>query len=204
MNIKIEITAGPLRIEIEADGEEDYIGVVQELFGLIEEQDIDLDDALQDADGGQAVQPTLAESAEKELGDSADGSNSHLSDLMTRTDVSIEKLEQIIYIDADLEDDPYLLIDPEEAFGTAKAEKQRGVMKVLLLVWDYVYHEEKVSTSRLQDSVTRSNVDATKIRDQYDEDVHTSGAGRGTKIELTRPGELKAVEAIQDMGELVK
>lgn len=204
MKVNIEFAAGPLRIEIEADGEEDYVGAVEDILNLIEEQDFDVDDILQETDGDQMVQPTLKESTNRQSAELVDESNGPLSDLMTRTDVPIEKLEQILYVDSELEDDPYLLIDPEEAFGTVKADKQRGVMKVLLLVWDYVYDESKVSTSRLQDAVTRSNVDATKIRNQYDEDVHTSGTGRGTKIELTRPGELQAVEAIQEMAELVK
>lgn len=196
MTIKVTLNYGPIEAEISG---EDRDEVQSELLGFIEflkenEGDLELGLPLQ--------QPTPDDVGAAVASEARDGDDRPLATIARELGVSTDDLDDVIYVDPNLEEDPQLLLDPDD-FGSTTVEQQRNAAYVLLYVWDECYGNDRMRTSKLNDIFALAGISTNNLylawRDEGQGKFDSQGQGPSASVSLTGVGVRTAKTVLQDL-----
>lgn len=196
MNITATLRYGPIETEIAGEDREE---VEQELLAFIEfinENEDELELEL----------PARRQSAESEAvsSQSLEGDNEEnpLAPIANELGISLDNLDEVVYVDPDLDENPQLLLDAEE-YGEKTVEQQRNAAYVLLYVWMKCYGNDRMESSRLRDILALGSISTANLyrawRDEGQGKFDSQGKGPGASVALTGVGERTARTVLQDL-----
>lgn len=220
MDIHLSLRHGPLKIEIDADREEDYQQELGEILEFIQEyedrlEELQIDTSAEDVDG-DAQRPSDGQVSMDQFAESADSSNQNssatnpvdaevLGSLPKKVDASPKAIREIVDIDPDGEEPPFLLVNTDE-FGDTKKRRQFVTSLLILAIWDECYEADRMKSSLLKDSLEHSGVDSSSMSNMYDLEnadsfFHKQGRGASTTLKLRRPGKREAYKQLRELVE---
>lgn len=203
--MKMKVTAtldyGPLDIELSSENREE---VEKNLLGIIEFIDENREEfeesglKVQSKDGNHQAELDSAEWS-GDTGDKAGSADDPLADLARELNVVSRKLNEIVYVDPDEEERPYLMVEGDK-LGDSVPEIQRNAAFVLLTVLKECYHEDEMKTSEFKHILTVAEISDNDLYKAWDESViDSSGRGRSATISLTGPGRREAKSVLKDL-----
>ncbi|QKY18635.1 hypothetical protein [Halorubrum sp. CBA1229] len=220
MDVRLTLKKGPLEVEIEASDDDDYQSEVLEILEFLEsneEQILELDTST----GGPDPEPDQA-SVTADWGDdtepsSSDEQNNNNTRVETETEeaspsvefaselnISSEQLTEVIDIDPELEEEPFIVADTT-GFGETRQERQLHGTLILLGTWQECYGADRVYSSDLKDALEFSGIDPDQLTGIYhniegtDSYFDRSGRGPSATVALTRPGLREARSRIREL-----
>lgn len=221
MNIHVSLQHGPLAVEIEAEGDDDYQRELIELLEFIEKHEERLEGL--NANGSEVSSEDEGEGASGQAlidsfatGDTPDEKDEDISETDSSSDNQLESLAKkvgttpaaihdIVDLDPQGEEPPFLLVDIDE-FGTSKARQQFTGSLLILEIWDECYETDRMKSSLLKDALEYSGIDSSNMYNMYDlenADSFFSKKGRGgsATLKLRRPGKREAQKLFRELVE---
>lgn len=195
MNINVTLQYGAIEAEISGEDRDEVQSELLEFIEFLNENEDDLNLNLSpqqpDADVTQDSGPAVDEGSEHPLAPTA-----------RQLGVSVEDLDDVIYVDSDLEEDPQLLIDSED-LGENTVEQQRNAMYALLYVWDECYNNGRMPTSKLNELLELGGISSNNLyrarRGEGQGKFDSQGQGPSASVRLTGVGERAAKTMLQDL-----
>jgi len=220
MDVHVSLCHGPLEIEINATGEDDYEKELLELLEFVEEHEerlegLNVDASAESSEKDEGEPSTGQVSMEQFSGDTQSGGSNKkspeestadeelLGSLPKKIDASPEAIREIIDIDPSGEEPPFLLVDTDE-FGNTKKRRQFVTSLLILAVWDECYEEDRMKSSELKDALEHSGVSSSSMYNMYNLDnadsfFHKQGRGGNTTLKLRRPGKREAHKRLREL-----
>lgn len=214
MQLTITLNHGPLDVEFNGDDREE---LQEELLGFSQfiEENSGIFDGVEFSNGKSTdeEEPGIdsdyweekAENGGSSEGDSKTNGRDHpLASLARQTGSSVDRLDEIIYVDPEGEEPPQLLID-KSRLGSKKAERQRHAAYLLLLVWENCYEEERMKNSDLKRTLSIANISDNNLYNAWagagKGNFDPSGRGASATLGLTGPGEREALKLMKKLAE---
>lgn len=135
------------------------------------------------------------------------GTGSPLSSLARKAKMSVDELEELIYVDPDREELPQVMAEMNK-LGDNKVERQRTMAYIVLWVWQDCYGEERMKTSDLKEILSASGVSGHHLFKAWKGpgkgSFNPTGKGISATVGLTGPGKRRAMEKLQELAEGVE
>lgn len=196
MDIKFSLKQGPIDIEIEADGEEEYKEEIADLLELVDEYAGPLEAAERTTETRE--EESRHDRSTQDFGDS----DSPLSPLAEDLGVDVRKLEQFIHVEDGEDTLPFLLLDDVNILGDTLPERQRTAALVIMYTEHVRNDTDEFSGPALKDALDNSNLSTNNIYRMREGPgaryfSHNDGKGNASRTELLGPGRLAAKEEIE-------
>lgn len=219
MEVHFSLQVGPLEAEITADDEEDYKRELIQLIEFIQNQQdqlsaISLPETEPSVAGANSRSRRPEEEAENSETDranapgesttkTAEDEGGPLWGLARRCGLSQNELAQIVDVDPQFEDPPLLLVDSDQLGDNVPEQQFTGTL-LLLAVWEECYEESPVEVSRVKDGLEYAGISSANFYRMYKHSdakqcFRRSGENQGATIRLTRAGERKAIERLEEL-----
>lgn len=221
MEVHFSLQVGPLEAEITADSEEDYEEELIQLMDFIQSRQDQLSAvSLPESESSVSVANSTEQRPEEESGDSEmnsfsapgesttetpEGEASPLTNLARKSGLSQTEVSEIVDVDPQFEDPPLLLLNSDQ-LGESVPEQQFTGTLLLLAVWDECYDESPVAVSKVKDELEYTGVSTANFYRMYKQNdakqcFRRSGENHGATIRLTRAGERKAMERLEELSQ---
>jgi hypothetical protein len=211
MNVEIEFRYGPLQVEVESEGEEEYAEVLEDIADFIDKNETlfsQIPEQESPDDGEKAGEPTeLSDYSNSEEG------NEHTDEdvlswqkMVEESGVSKEKLRYMFGVEEGVV--PHILFGDKLTDESNTEQMLQGTL-LILAVWEDYYGNESLITEEIVDSLKKSGLQHDNYYNVYqrgdfstyfirDEVEREEGGGETSEISLTPPGKSKAYELIEE------
>lgn len=197
MTVTVTLTYGPIEAEISGEDREE---VQSELINFIdfvnensEQLQVEAPPAPAPASGGSGE---AVETVEESIDDHP------LAPLAKKLGVDPADLDKIVYVDPDFEEEPQVLVEPE-SLGQSTVEQQRTAAYVLLYIWDEVYDDGRMRTTKLKDILELAGVSTSNLdrawKNEGEGKFDSQGYGRSATVGLTGVGKRNALSRFQEL-----
>lgn len=221
MDIRLTLRKGPLEVEIEASDDDDYQAEILEILEFLDSnedqlRELDAPNEEPDPEPEQASvtdwsnQTESASTEEQDTSDVEAGpdvvENGPAAEFASQLRVNPDRLVEVIDIDPNLEEEPFIDADTAE-FGETRIERQFHGALILLGTWQECYGVDRIASSDLKDALDISGIDSDSLYNMYqridevDSYLDTSGRGSSATVALTRPGLREAQNRIRELVE---
>lgn len=207
MNITINLKHGNTAFNIDADSDEEYLSELEKIFEFIERNEGQFSVTAQPrvnesltsgtVGSGEFEAPTDEQAGQSDL----KLENKSLAKAAQDLEIGVSQLEELVHIDPDGQEPPFLILDDVEILGSLKKERQRTASLLLLYFWDMCYGQSVVSSTELSQALQDSDISSTNMFHMYEDEgkkyFNQSGSGPGSKVELRNPGHRQAKSEIK-------
>lgn len=128
-------------------------------------------------------------------------SENPLAPLARKMGISVDVLDEIVYVDPEGEEMPQLMAD-KQFFGDSTTERQRTAAYILLKVWEECYEgEDRMKTSNLKTLLTMADISDNNLYNAWagpgKGDFNPTGRGDAATVGLTGPGGRQAMKELR-------
>lgn len=199
MAITVTLTYGPIEAEISG---EDRDEVQEELIGFIEFLEENSEQLQIEAPAAPTTASGESEGATEATAASTD--DHPLAPLAKKLGIEPADLDEIVYVDPDFEDEPQVLVEPD-GLGESTIEQQRTAAYVLLYIWDNVYDNSRMKTSKLKEILELAGVSSSNLNRAWNNEgegkFDSRGYGPSASVGLTGVGKRTALSRFKDLVE---
>jgi len=221
MDIHVSLQHGPLAVEIDAKEDDDYQQELEDLLEFIEKYEErlkelnvnNLESSRENEDGNSTGQASMDRFAGNSTSngqnqsppETDNGSEGLLEPLAKKVGTTPAAICEVIDIDPNGEEPPFLLVDTDE-FADTKAKQQFISSLLILEVWDECYEADRMKSSLLKDALEYSGVDSSNMSNMYSLDdadsfLNKKGRGGSTTLKLRRPGKREAQRLFRELAQ---
>ncbi|APX95726.1 hypothetical protein [Natronorubrum daqingense] len=193
MEITATVDYGTLEIELSSDEREEVQQNLLEVIDFLEENNEafkGLDLTVQNGSSQTELSATEWSNNDGQQEQSKDDGSS-LKSLARKFDVTIEAINEIVFVDPFGEERPQLMANSEQ-LGSSVPERQRHAAFIILTVLEECYDEEEIETAEFKELLTFAGISDGNLYRAWDDSLFQTGKGRSAKVSLKGPGKREA------------
>jgi len=216
MNVEIEFRYGPLQVEVESEGEEEYAEVLENVADFIDQNEALFESVpVEESPNGEGNSGEATELSDYSTSNSGPEDEHTDEDVLSwqkmveESGVSKEKLRYMFGVEEGVV--PHILFGDRLTDESNTEQMLRGTL-LILVVWEDYYGNKSLTKEEIVDSLRKSGLHNNNYHNVYqrgdfgtyfirDDVDRAEGGGETSEIALTPPGKSKGYELIEEYSE---